>query len=261
MRALVQKVKYPDDMERPRTRAECAPCEACQAFESDVDRGLAAPGTRPACGHDPATALFRCRPCPFVACPGHLYTDVNRHSGAVKVNFPHLEPCEIPETCAYDVADRGVMTLDSVGELMNLTRERIRQVEAKGVKAMRVGFRRMGLAHVAREWLLERMQAGGGEVWPVSVERGDGPALLAMIADWEARAGQRLADAVWQALGQDECAIPTICKRLPGEPHRPAVQIALDTLEGEGRVRHRMKKVSTGRITVYRRTRGRRGRF
>jgi hypothetical protein len=37
------------------------------------------------------------------------------------------------ETCALDVADRGGTTLEEVGAIMNLTRERIRQVEVKGL--------------------------------------------------------------------------------------------------------------------------------
>ena len=37
------------------------------------------------------------------------------------------------ETCALDVADRGGITLEEVGEIMNLTRERVRQVETAGL--------------------------------------------------------------------------------------------------------------------------------
>ena len=37
------------------------------------------------------------------------------------------------ETCALDVAERGGITLEEVGEIMNLTRERIRQLELSGL--------------------------------------------------------------------------------------------------------------------------------
>jgi len=37
------------------------------------------------------------------------------------------------ESCALDVADRGGTTLEDVGAIMNLTRERIRQVEVKAL--------------------------------------------------------------------------------------------------------------------------------
>lgn len=77
------------------------------------------------------------RPCPFVSCKHHLYLDVNPRTGSIKLNFPDLEVWELTETCALDVAERGGMTLEEVGELMNLTRERIRQVEAVGLEKLR----------------------------------------------------------------------------------------------------------------------------
>jgi hypothetical protein len=96
------RLLYPevDDVEHPRTRAEC----------SDAPR-----------------------PCPFVSCKHHLYLDVSARTGAIKLNFPDLEVWEMSETCALDVADRGGTTLEEVGAIMNLTRERIRQVEVKGL--------------------------------------------------------------------------------------------------------------------------------
>jgi hypothetical protein len=96
------RLLYPDveDVVKPRTRAECANGE---------------------------------RPCPFVSCKHHLYLDVSARTGAIKLNFPDLEVWEMTETCALDVADRGGTTLEEVGAIMNLTRERIRQVEVKGL--------------------------------------------------------------------------------------------------------------------------------
>ena len=73
------------------------------------------------------------RPCPFVSCAHHLYLDVNPETGAIKLNFPHLEVWEMAETCSLDVADRGGITLEEVGAMLNLTRERIRQVEVRGL--------------------------------------------------------------------------------------------------------------------------------
>jgi len=96
------RLLYPEDTAsmRPRTRAEC---------------------------------LDGPRPCPFVSCAHHLYLDVSPRTGAIKLNFPDLEVWEMTETCALDVADRGGTTLEEVGAIMNLTRERIRQVEVKGL--------------------------------------------------------------------------------------------------------------------------------
>jgi hypothetical protein len=90
--------------------------------EVDVDR----PVTRADCANGE-------RPCPFVSCKHHLFLDVSARTGAIKLNFPDLEVWEMTETCALDVADRGGTTLEEVGAIMNLTRERIRQVEVKGL--------------------------------------------------------------------------------------------------------------------------------
>jgi len=90
--------------ERPKTRAEC-------------QNGL--------------------RPCLFVACKHHLYLDVNPETGSIKVNFPDKEPWELEDTCALDVAERGGITLEEVGEILNLTRERVRQVEVAGLQRLK----------------------------------------------------------------------------------------------------------------------------
>lgn len=71
------------------------------------------------------------RPCPLVGCQYHLYLDVNKTTGAIKLNFPDLEVEEMTETCALDVADRGGTTLEEVGVILNVTRERVRQIEEK----------------------------------------------------------------------------------------------------------------------------------
>jgi hypothetical protein len=96
------RLLYPEseDAERPKVRSECVGGE---------------------------------RPCPFVSCKHHLFLDVSARTGAIKLNFPDLEVWEMSETCALDVADRGGTTLEEVGAIMNLTRERIRQVEVKGL--------------------------------------------------------------------------------------------------------------------------------
>jgi len=77
------------------------------------------------------------RPCMFIACKHHLYLDVNPSTGSIKLNFPDKEVWELEETCALDVADRGGITLEEVGSIMNLTRERIRQVETRGLARLR----------------------------------------------------------------------------------------------------------------------------
>jgi hypothetical protein len=73
------------------------------------------------------------RPCPFVACKFHLFIDVHPVRGSIKINFPDLEVWEMNDTCALDIADRGGITLEEVGLIMNLTRERVRQLETQGL--------------------------------------------------------------------------------------------------------------------------------
>lgn len=87
------------------------------------------PGTRGECVGAP-------RPCPWVSCRHHLYLDVNPETGSLKLNFPHLEVWDLRETCSLDVADRGGATLEEVGDILNLTRERVRQVEMLARLAM-----------------------------------------------------------------------------------------------------------------------------
>jgi Sigma-70, region 4 len=80
-----------------------------------------------------SACLGGARPCPYVSCKHHLYVDVSPRTGAIKLNFPDLEVWEMGDSCALDVADRGGTTLEDVGAIMNLTRERIRQVEVKAL--------------------------------------------------------------------------------------------------------------------------------
>lgn len=109
----IGRMLYPEtDYPKPRTRAECS-------------EGL--------------------RPCPYVSCKHHLFLDVSARTGAIKLNFPDLEVWDMNETCALDVADRGGTTLEDVGAIMNLTRERIRQVEVKALAKLQALKDMMGL--------------------------------------------------------------------------------------------------------------------
>lgn len=76
------------------------------------------------------------RPCLYVSCRHHLYLDVNEETGSVKLNFPDKEIWELEETCALDVAENGGVTLEEAGLIMNLTRERIRQIEISGMRKL-----------------------------------------------------------------------------------------------------------------------------
>lgn len=88
------------------------------------------------------------RPCPFVACRYNLFLDLDDtvgQLGSLKYNFPDLAPEQIPpaHSCALDTADDGGTTLEIIGDMMNLTRERIRQMEARALERLgaRAGMR------------------------------------------------------------------------------------------------------------------------
>jgi hypothetical protein len=101
-----------DTSDRPKTRGECR-------------------------GHE--------GPCPWVGCKHHLYLDINPETGTIKLNFPDLEPWELEHTCALDVAEDGSLTLEEVGQIMNLTRERTRQIEVRGLINLRRSPRALSL--------------------------------------------------------------------------------------------------------------------
>lgn len=77
------------------------------------------------------------RPCLYVSCRHHLYLDINPEAGSLKFNFPDKEVWELEETCALDVAEQGGITLEETGNIMNLTRERVRQIEIDGLQKIK----------------------------------------------------------------------------------------------------------------------------
>jgi len=132
---LSQKVRRRNRRTRPRsktiamkrmTRAELQLGALMYPPVEDVER----PRTRAECKNE-------ARPCPWVACKHHLYLDINPETGSIKINFPDLEPWEMENTCALDVAEQGSKTLEEIGVITNLTRERIRQVEVRGLLKLR----------------------------------------------------------------------------------------------------------------------------
>jgi hypothetical protein len=114
------------ELRRQRQAGEVDPEEV--ALRQEIER--LRPKSRGDCMNGP-------RPCLFISCKHHLYLDVNPETGSVKLNFPDKEIWELKYTCALDVADQGGITLEDVGQIMNLTRERIRQVEARGLLKLR----------------------------------------------------------------------------------------------------------------------------
>ena len=75
--------------------------------------------------------LLGMRPCPWIRCRYHMIWVVNCK--------PHLwhrlsdddivaQILELPETCVLDVADRGGETLQNIGAILGISRERVRQM-------------------------------------------------------------------------------------------------------------------------------------
>lgn len=94
------------------------------------------PATRADCIDGP-------RPCPATRCRWHLAADFRTPRttpGTPSRGADSLS--ELRESCALDVADRGGATLEEVGEILGVTRERVRQIEAIALgKAERAGIR------------------------------------------------------------------------------------------------------------------------
>ena len=79
------------------------------------------------------------RPCHFVACKHNLFLDFlyptpTSPRGTIKLNFAHPSEMLPGSSCALDVADRGETTLEEIARFMNLSDERVRQIdlEARG---------------------------------------------------------------------------------------------------------------------------------
>lgn len=104
----------------------------------DSEPPPARPQTRAECAEGP-------RPCPHVSCKHHLYLDVSPYTGTIKINFPDIEVWEMRVSCALDIADHGGMRLEDVGELMNVTRERARQIEIQALAKLELGERQVSL--------------------------------------------------------------------------------------------------------------------
>lgn len=110
------------------------------------------------------------RPCPWVGCKYHLYVDVHPTSG--RLIWVHSEEFEghkrTPDidsifalvdqtfdeghpTCALDLAEQGGMTLEDIGSTMHLTRERIRQIEAKALEKLKGRAKKELVPHLTGE--------------------------------------------------------------------------------------------------------------
>ncbi len=68
------------------------------------------------------------RPCLWISCSHHLRRDVSPAR--------RLPLAEMTETCALDVADKGGATLEEIGVMLSITRERVRQIERDALRTL-----------------------------------------------------------------------------------------------------------------------------
>ena len=83
------------------------------------------------------------RPCPWVSCTEHTVHGLMLREGGDALTDDDLVEAltTLSATCVLDVADEGVggedATLQIVGEILGVTRERVRQIEAKALRRVR----------------------------------------------------------------------------------------------------------------------------
>lgn len=79
-------------------------------------------------------------PCPHVGCVYNTYLEVD-HKGRLRIIHPDLPPTA-PEraewSCALALAEQGPQDCGKIGEILNLSRERVRQIEVRALSKCRV---------------------------------------------------------------------------------------------------------------------------
>lgn len=98
--------------------------------------GHGKPKTRAACER---RGLGTRRPCPYVSCKYHVAVEVT-DAGSIKHAHPGLPVGEHKHTCTLALADKGGMTLEEVGAILNTTSERVRQIEGDALAKVRAAL-------------------------------------------------------------------------------------------------------------------------
>lgn len=124
-----ERAAGPDVVRQWRADVPLSAAERAQGIElSDIDTS-GRPTCRSQCRGGP-------RPCPWASCRYHLAVDVSR-TGLLTATAPDVDVTTMTATCALDVADRGPRTLEEIGVLLSLTRERARQIEVVAMERVR----------------------------------------------------------------------------------------------------------------------------
>jgi len=106
------------------------------------------------------------RPCIWIRCSHHMLWAMNlgmRYNSRKVIYRKFLDSYTddefvniifgLPETCVLDITDRGGQTLESIGQILGITRERVRQIEI----TKRGGAIRR-LRHISKSWMLEEFK-------------------------------------------------------------------------------------------------------
>lgn len=88
------------------------------------------------------------RPCPHTACRYHLFDTVTR----AKRERLDAGAEQMVETCALDVADRGVSRLEQVAEILGSTRQLVQMIEARAVARLKARTSRSSLGALREHW-------------------------------------------------------------------------------------------------------------
>jgi hypothetical protein len=144
----IEGEKYPytvPDAEKPIKRNECLPkrcnvgeCEHCADILIDSGDCIC-----PICKREMKPLKEKAylnRPCPWVSCKFNTWAEITRF-GSIKVIRKNLRPWDIDpkKSCILDTIDDhkgGEITLDKIGSILNITRERVRQIEFNGLQKM-----------------------------------------------------------------------------------------------------------------------------
>lgn len=124
-RVLLQSLRERDQEQRPKVWGDCRPA------------GLyLVPGAEPEVQAEDGPLRFwsEVDGCPWYGCRHHLGITVNDATGSIEL----LEGVDDGRgSCSLELAAQGARTLEEVGELDGVTRERVRQMEVLGVERWR----------------------------------------------------------------------------------------------------------------------------
>ena len=126
LRAKTINVQRMSKRDLERGRMEAPPSETTDLYARPKTRGECLQGEHAQ------------RPCPWIGCTRHTFADVDEFTGSIKINHPPADDSAealvdvlraMPYTCSLDLADEGGATLENVGSLLSVSRERCRQIE------------------------------------------------------------------------------------------------------------------------------------